>query len=129
MHPHRYTLSCRARVAESVISLDPWTVNLGDCNIGEYHSFSVAITNGSELPAVVQPQVVSKVVSLPDDSKITIPPKEAVSLKIEYVARKINSKYRKTVTLVNCMNPRDTKQLEIQVRACLKSTTWKQASI
>lgn len=38
-------------------------------------------------------------------SELNIPAHGKVEMKLEYVPRKINSKYRKTVTIVNCLNP------------------------
>lgn len=64
-------------------------------------------------PAVVLPQVVSKVVTCPE-TEITIPPKESFKIKIEYVPRKVNSNYRKTLTVQNCLNPADSKSVEVQ---------------
>lgn len=46
-------------------------------------------------------------------SKLSIPAHGKAELKVEYVPRKINSKYRKTVTIVNAFNPHGNVDVEI----------------
>ena len=111
--PWQYSVTCRARVATSIINVEPPVVHLGDCNIGEYKSFSITLSNVSDLPALVAPQVTSKVVSCSDE-EIRIQPKSSAVLKVEYLPRKINSDYRKTVTIFNRLNDSNTQKVEIR---------------
>ncbi|CAM9518115.1 unnamed protein product [Pylaiella littoralis] len=53
----------RAMVCTSVLSVVPREIAFGNCNIGEYKSQSLEISNLSDLPALAIAHVVSKVVS------------------------------------------------------------------
>lgn len=46
-------------------------------------------------------------------AKLDIPAHSKAEMKVEYVPRKINSKYRKTVTVVNGFNPHGNADVEI----------------
>lgn len=46
-------------------------------------------------------------------AKLHVPAHGKAEMKIEYVPRKINSKYRKTVTVVNAFNPHGNVDVEI----------------
>lgn len=46
-------------------------------------------------------------------SEAEIPPHGKAEMKVEYVPRKVNSKYRKTLTVVNCRNPHGNVNVEI----------------
>ena len=45
--------------------------------------------------------------------KLEIPAHGKAEMKVEYVPRKINSNYRKKVTVVNCLNPHGNVDVEI----------------
>eukprot|EP00611_Tribonema_gayanum_P005086 TRINITY_DN14342_c0_g3_i1.p1 TRINITY_DN14342_c0_g3~~TRINITY_DN14342_c0_g3_i1.p1 ORF type:complete len:496 (+),score=155.54 TRINITY_DN14342_c0_g3_i1:3-1490(+) len=107
------TIAGRARVCTSVLSISRTVVDFGDCQIGEYRSEHVMVTNHSELPAAAIAHVLSKAVSC-TPTNLSIPPRGSADLKIEYVPRKINSHYRKTITLINCFNARGTREIEIR---------------
>jgi hypothetical protein len=55
------TVVCKAQTCSSLISVQPSSINLGDCNVGEFKSTSIEVRNLSDLPTVVVPHVVSKV--------------------------------------------------------------------
>jgi len=113
--PWRYAVSCRARVVASLISVSPTVLDLGDCNIGEYRALTVSVTNNSDLPALVAPQVTSKVVSCSEE-ELRIPARGSVDLKVEFVPRKVNSNYRKIICFVNRLDK--SGGAEVEVRAC-----------
>ena len=46
-------------------------------------------------------------------AKLDIPAHGKAEMKVEYVPRKINSKYRKTISIVNCLNPHGNLDVEI----------------
>lgn len=46
-------------------------------------------------------------------AKIEIPPHGKAEVKVEYVPGKINSKYRKMITLINAYNPLGHVEVEI----------------
>ena len=63
--------------------------------------------------------ILYKVVSCSDEV-LQIPPRGSAELKIEYVPRKINSDYSKTITLINRFNDRSRE--EVEIRACNMDT-------
>ncbi|RHY38367.1 hypothetical protein DYB25_003469 [Aphanomyces astaci] len=98
------SLMVGARTCTSYVTLSPSTLHLGDCNIGEFKSSSLTLTNQSELPTVVKPTVVSKVISTVPNDAITLGPKQSVELKIEIIPRKTNPNYSRVVSVVNLNN-------------------------
>ncbi len=104
----------RARVCTSLLSVSPEVVPFGECQIGEYKSAHVTISNLSDLPAVATQQLTSKTLSC-QTSTLSIPPHSSVDLKLEYVPTKITSAYHKTIRVVNCMNT--CGDVTIQVKA------------
>lgn len=46
-------------------------------------------------------------------AKIEIPAHSRAEMKVEYVPRKINSKYRKTISIINCLNPHGNVDVEV----------------
>ncbi len=73
----------RARVCTSLLSVSPEVVPFGECQIGEYKSAHVTITNLSDLPAVATQQLTSKTLSC-RTSTLSIPPHSSADLKLEY---------------------------------------------
>ncbi|ETW02225.1 hypothetical protein, variant [Aphanomyces invadans] len=98
------SLNVGARTCTSYVTLSPSTLHLGDCNIGEFKSSSLTLTNHSELPTVVKPSVVSKVISTVPNDAITLGPKQSMELKIEIIPRKTNPNYSRIVSVVNLKN-------------------------
>ena len=75
----------------------------------------LTIANLSDCSTVIGVRVVSKVISCAEP-EFAMAPFETRQLKVEYVPRKINSNYRKTITIVNGRNRLDSP--EVQVHAC-----------
>ncbi len=75
----------RARVCTSLLSVSPEVVPFGECQIGEYKSAHVTITNLSDLPAVATQQLTSKTLSC-RTSTLSIPPHSSADLKLEYAS-------------------------------------------
>ncbi len=73
----------QARVCTSLLSVSPEMVPFGECQIGEYKSAHVTITNLSDLPAVATHQLTSKALSC-RTSTLSIPPHSSADLKLEY---------------------------------------------
>ncbi len=73
----------RARVCTSLLSVSPEVVPFGECQIGEYKSAHVTISNISDLPAVTTQQLTSKTLSC-RTSTLSISPHSSVDLKLEY---------------------------------------------
>ncbi|CAM9214516.1 unnamed protein product, partial [Phaeothamnion confervicola] len=107
------TIAGRAQTCTSVLSVSRPVVDFGDCNIGEYKSEYVTLENHSDLPAMAIAHVTSKVVSC-KPVEMEVPPRGKLDFKVEYVARKINSNYRKTITIINCLNAYGNQEVEIR---------------
>ncbi|KAF0690204.1 Aste57867_18395 [Aphanomyces stellatus] len=105
------SLHVGARTCTSYVTLTPSTLHLGDCNIGEFKSSACTLTNHSELPTVVKPSVVSKVISTVPNDAITLGPKQSIEVKIEIIPRKINPNYSRVVTVLNLKNKTNVAQV------------------
>ncbi|CAK4108569.1 unnamed protein product [Aphanomyces euteiches] len=105
------SLNVGARTCTSFVTLTPSTLHLGDCNIGEFKSSAVTLTNHSELPTVVKPSVISKVISTVPNDAITLGPKQSMELRIEIIPRKINPNYSRIVSVLNLKNKTNNAQV------------------
>ncbi|OQS05935.1 hypothetical protein THRCLA_02005, partial [Thraustotheca clavata] len=111
------SLHARSRTCTSYVTITPSVLNLGDCNIGELRSSSCTLTNHSDLPTVVKPSVVSKVVSTVPNDEMTIGPKQSMEMKIEIIPRKVNANYSRVISLTNLKNSKYN-----QAQVCVKSS-------
>ncbi|KDO27419.1 hypothetical protein SPRG_07007 [Saprolegnia parasitica CBS 223.65] len=98
------SLHARSRTCTSYVTMTPSVLHFGDCNIGELRSSACTLTNHSELPTVVKPSVVSKVVSTVPNDEMTLGPKQSLEMKIEIIPRKVNANYTRVINAVNLKN-------------------------
>eukprot|EP01083_Nonionella_stella_P121296 364374_1 len=94
------TIKALSRVCKSIISLSKGTLNMGDCTIGSVKNSSFQVTNLSDLPAHLELEFVSKVVSCFPMTPV-VPPHQTQEFKIRMLPRKINPNYKKVITVVN----------------------------
>lgn len=97
------SISCRAKVCDSIISVEPKEIDLGECDIQSLYHTSATITNMSELPALLSLRYTSKAVFI-ESQNITVPPKRSFVLPIHYIPRTVTSEYRKQIRIVNLKN-------------------------
>ncbi|EME29700.1 uncharacterized protein Gasu_29210 [Galdieria sulphuraria] len=97
------SISCRAKVCDSVISVEPKEIDLGECDIQSLYHTSAIITNMSELPALISFRYSSKAVFI-ESQEVTIPTKRSYTLPIHYIPRTITSEYKKQIRIVNRKN-------------------------
>ncbi|OQR83750.1 hypothetical protein ACHHYP_14319 [Achlya hypogyna] len=110
------SLHARSRTCTSYVTMTPSALHFGDCNIGELRSSSCTLTNHSELPTVVKPSVVSKVVSTVPNDEMQLGPKQSVEMKIEIIPRKVNANYTRVISVVNLKNKLN------QAQVCVRSS-------
>ncbi|CAI5728749.1 unnamed protein product [Peronospora destructor] len=105
------SIHIRARTCTSIVTVTPSILHLGDCNIGELKSSSCILTNHSELPTVVKPLVMSKVISTVPNDDMMLGPKQSTELKIEIIPRKTNPNYSRLVSIANMKNKSNVPQI------------------
>ncbi|GJQ10785.1 hypothetical protein GpartN1_g2576.t1 [Galdieria partita] len=97
------SISCRAKVCDSIISVEPKEIDLGECDIQSLYHTSATITNMSELPALISLRYSSKAVFI-ESQEVTIPPRRSYTLPIHYIPRTITSEYKKQIRIINRKN-------------------------
>ena len=109
------TIQCKARVCQSIISVTPAALNLGECSVGELRAAVFNVQNNSDLPALVLPFVESETLGVVD-AEVAIPPRQSRQVRLEYVARLENTDYKRSATLFNAYNSYGNVDVEIQAR-------------
>eukprot|EP00871_Galdieria_phlegrea_P001376 jgi/Galph1/2239/GphlegSOOS_G908.1 len=97
------SISCRARVCESLISVEPKEINLGECDIQSLYHTNTTISNLSELPATLSLRYTSKAVFI-EPVEISIPPKRSHVVSIQYIPRTVTPDYKKQIRIINRKN-------------------------
>lgn len=112
---HKYSFGCKTQCCLSMISVNQLSYNLGECLIGEYYAVDFNVYNNSELPALVYPYVNSDTLGIAQ-KELIIPPKEFKCIKIDYVAKLVNSDYSRVATLYNVFNIENSPKIEIKAK-------------
>lgn len=107
--------SAKALCCLSIISVSPSQYNFGECSVGEYYTADFAISNLSDLPALVIPNVNSDTLGL-IQRDVLIPPREQRKLQVDYVARLVNYEYKRAIVLYNVYNPDSSSRIEIKAK-------------
>ena len=92
-----------ARCCLSTVTVSPKILNLGECGLGEYKAANFTLTNHSELPTVVCPHVISDTLGVVE-KEVRIAPKSSSVARLEYVARTVDTNYRRMITFENLYN-------------------------
>ena len=74
-HQHERVVTCEARVCTSMIAASA-VINLGDCSLGVQKTSSLDVQNLSDLPALVNLEFESKVITFRKTQKANIPPRQ-----------------------------------------------------
>ena len=109
-----YAISAR-RCCTSVISVSPAITDLGECNVGEYRAAVFTVTNDSDLPALVFPYVESETLSI-TEKEVHIPPRQSKQVRFEYVARLVNTDYKRDAVLMNGYNSHGNVSVEVRAK-------------
>lgn len=105
-------IQCKARTYTSFVSVTPQLIDFGDTDVGTQKSQSISITNISEICAHVELVFESKVISC-TQGELLIQPKSTVELKLDIYPRKINTSYKRQITLVNYLNRENDQIIEV----------------
>ena len=110
-------LTCTARVCESIVSVTPAVNDLGECSVGDFKVASFAVTNHSDLPALLLPYVESETLAVAvKDSELRIAKRESRQIQVEYVARVENTEYRRSCFLFNVFNRKNSLTMEVRAK-------------
>ena len=110
------SLLIHVQVCASVVSVQSPVFDLGVCDVGEYKAAIFTINNESDLPALLFPFVASETMAIAEDEqRLVIPPNQSKELKIDYIAQAENRNYRRSATLANPYDTRNSfRQIEIR---------------
>ena len=98
-----------------MISVNPQVTDLGECNVGEYRTAVFNVTNESDMPALVLPFVESETLAVME-REVHIPPRQTKAVKFEYVARLVNTEYKREAVLMNGYNSHGNLTVEIRAK-------------
>lgn len=108
-------IPCRSRTCTSFISVTPSLVDFGECNVGDYRRFSFTVNNESDLPALVLPCVDSESMNI-IEKELLIPARQSKVCNIEYVARAVQSSYKKVIMLINVFNSHCNLSVDVKAK-------------
>lgn len=108
-----FTVTCNAMVCSSIVEVRQKKINLGDSSIGSLRCASIEVVNRSEIPAHIAVEFVSKIITC-SIKKATIRPKQSITLTFKLSPRRVNTNYKKQITIVNLDNRNNDNIVEIQ---------------
>ena len=112
---HSLTIQCKARVCQSIISVTPAALDLGECSVGEFRAAVFSVHNNSDLAALVLPFVESETLGVMD-AEVSIPPRQTRQVRLEYVARLENTDYKRGATFFNAFNSYGNVEVEVKAK-------------
>jgi hypothetical protein len=98
-------VTAEANVCESVVSLSPSSLHLGDCDVLTSYTAYVTLFNLSDLPAKCRVMCESKSIT-PSANAIQIQPRQSFDLALKFVPRRLDPTYEKQLTIANINNRR-----------------------
>ncbi|KAF9435384.1 hypothetical protein BGZ76_006407 [Entomortierella beljakovae] len=110
----RKIIQCKARACTSFVTIEPKILDFGDTDVTTLKSMLFKLINLSEIPATVQLDFQSKILSCSPSGAITIPSKSSTELKLDIYPRKVNPDYRKQLTLFNLSNQANDQIVEVR---------------
>lgn len=110
-----FEMKCVGKMLVSLVSISPSTINFGDCNVGDFKSASINLTNISDTLAILVPYFESDTITL-SVKHIILKPGQSSRVTIDYVVRIIDPAYSKTIMFVNLLAPLSELKLEIRAR-------------
>ena len=105
---------CSGEIVESSVVVSPDLIDFGECNVGDYKSASILLTNNSHKFALVVPYFESETISL-SRKQVYLEPGQSFRIVIDYVVRVVDPKYSKVITFVNVLNP--VSELNVKISA------------
>lgn len=106
---------CESRCCAAVVTLSADEIDFGECSIGEMTTEVITIKNESALPLLLVPRVESESISL-WEREVLLEPNESKLLHVEYVARRVNTNYRRKIFLYNVYDPAATMQVAVKAK-------------
>ncbi|KAF8291008.1 hypothetical protein TcBrA4_0115260 [Trypanosoma cruzi] len=117
-HQQRLLIRSMATLFTSTIVASQKNINFGDCQVGQSRRCTFAIENPSPLPTTIYVQLRSKIVSIegvqPRVSaaggcetleEFSVAPRSSLPITLRINPKRVNSTYRKQLTIVNVSNP------------------------
>lgn len=111
----RRAVHVMARTCTSFITISPKVLDFGETSVGARKTGTLYVRNESQLTARVDVRFVSKVLSM-YRAEVPIAPGQTVGLKLDFFPRRINSQYRKQLTVTNLFNRENDQIFEVRSR-------------
>jgi hypothetical protein len=103
-------IQCKASYCTSFVKVLPQAIDFGHTDVGTQKSQAVKIVNRSDIVARVELNFESKVLNCTQQGELLIQPRGSIELRLDIYPRKVNTSYKRQITLINYLN-RDNDQI------------------
>jgi hypothetical protein len=107
------SIVCISKVKNSIVEVIPNLIDLGECNVGDFKSKVITVTNCGSQPALLIPCFQSNTITL-SRKQIYLEPGHSTKINVDYIAYVVDSVYSKAIEFVNLFNPSSRIMLEVR---------------
>ncbi|KAJ2851866.1 hypothetical protein IWW36_000827 [Coemansia brasiliensis] len=109
----RLSIPCTVNMCTPFVRVSPALLDFGSVDVGTLKSLSLQVENLSQVAAVVQCKLESKVITC-TRTPITIAPLQTVTVRVDIYPRRINARYRKQIIVRNVHNRLNDNVVEVR---------------
>ncbi|KAJ2076755.1 hypothetical protein H4R24_005526 [Coemansia sp. RSA 988] len=99
----RLSVPCTVNLCTAFVRVAPALLDFGSVDVGTLKTMYLRIENVSQVAAVVQCRLDSKVINC-TRSPLTVAPCQAASVRVDIYPRRVNARYRKQIVVRNTLN-------------------------
>ncbi|KAJ2650964.1 hypothetical protein IWW40_001983 [Coemansia sp. RSA 1250] len=109
----RLSIPCTVNMCTPFVRVSPALLDFGSVDVGTLKSLDLQVENLSQVAAVVQCKLESKVITC-TRTPITIAPLQTVTVRVDIYPRRINARYRKQIIVRNIHNRFNDNVIEVR---------------
>ncbi|PIA12812.1 hypothetical protein COEREDRAFT_94909 [Coemansia reversa NRRL 1564] len=99
----RLSVPCTVNLCTAFVRVAPALLDFGSVDVGTLKTMYLRIENVSQVAAVVQCRLDSKVINC-TRAPLTVGPHQAASVRVDIYPRRVNARYRKQIIVRNALN-------------------------
>ncbi|KAJ2611080.1 hypothetical protein H4S08_003321, partial [Coemansia sp. RSA 1365] len=99
----RLSVPCTVNLCTAFVRVTPTLLDFGNVDVGTLKTMYLRIENVSQVAAVVQCRLDSKVINC-TRAPLTVGPRQAASVRVDIYPRRVNARYRKQIIVRNALN-------------------------